>query len=38
MPIYNYKGINNLGKRVGGELTAANEVDLEERLKTKAST
>ncbi len=33
MPIYNYKAINHMGKRVRGELTAANDIDLEERLK-----
>jgi type IV pilus assembly protein PilC len=33
MPIYNYTGMNENGRKIRGEITAANEVDLEERLK-----
>ncbi|PIR32634.1 MAG: type II secretion protein F [Alphaproteobacteria bacterium CG11_big_fil_rev_8_21_14_0_20_44_7] len=33
MPIYNFKGIDEKGKNVRGKLTAANELDLESRLK-----
>ena len=32
MPIYNYQAINEEGKKISGELAAANEQDLEERL------
>lgn len=33
MPAYNYTAINETGHKIRGEITAANEVDLEERLK-----
>lgn len=33
MPLYNYTGINERGKKVTGQLTANNEVDLYQRLK-----
>lgn len=33
MPSYKYNAINDAGRKIGGEITAANEVDLEERLK-----
>ncbi len=33
MPVYRYKALNEFGKRVKGEITAANEIDLEERLR-----
>lgn len=32
MPIYNYSALNDKGRRIAGNMTAANEVDLEERL------
>ena len=33
MPLYNYKALNQTGRRVGGQLTANNEADLYQRLK-----
>ncbi len=33
MPLYNYTGINDSGKKVTGQLTANNEIDLYQRLK-----
>ncbi|NCN43205.1 MAG: type II secretion system F family protein [Piscirickettsiaceae bacterium CG_4_9_14_3_um_filter_43_564] len=33
MPNYQYQGINQQGKRVRGEMQAANELDLEQRLR-----
>jgi type IV pilus assembly protein PilC len=33
MPLYNYTGINERGKKITGQLTANNEVDLYQRLK-----
>lgn len=33
MPIFNYTGMNHNGRKISGEITAANEIDLEERLK-----
>ena len=33
MPIYNYKAINDKTRTIRGEITAANDIDLEERLK-----
>ncbi len=33
MPLYNYKALNQTGRRVGGQLSAANEGDLYQRLK-----
>lgn len=33
MPIYNYVAVNDQGKKMRGEITAAHEIDLEERLK-----
>lgn len=33
MPSYNYKAINDSGRMMRGEITAANEIDLEERLR-----
>lgn len=33
MPSYSYKAINDAGRNIRGEITAANEVDLEERLR-----
>lgn len=33
MPSYNYTAINESGRKLRGEVTAANEIDLEERLK-----
>lgn len=33
MPVYNYSAINDMGRKMRGEITAANEVDLEERLR-----
>lgn len=33
MPIFNYVAINDRARRIKGNMTAANEVDLEERLK-----
>lgn len=32
MPVYNYKAINESGRSIRGEISAANEVDLEDRL------
>ena len=32
MPLYNYCALNELGRKIRGALTAANELDLEERL------
>jgi type IV pilus assembly protein PilC len=32
MPLFKYKSINKLGKTIRGQITAANEVDLENRL------
>jgi type IV pilus assembly protein PilC len=34
MPIFNYQAYNDAGRRVKGEMTAINEMDLEERLRT----
>src|SRR5579862_6445283 len=33
MPLFNYSGINEKGRKVNGQLTANNEVDLYQRLK-----
>lgn len=33
MPAYNYTAINEAGHKIRGEITAANDVDLEERLR-----
>jgi type IV pilus assembly protein PilC len=33
MPMYSYVSLNDFGKRIKGKLHAANEIDLEERLK-----
>jgi type IV pilus assembly protein PilC len=33
MPIYSYVSLNEKGRKIGGTMTAANEVDLEERLQ-----
>jgi len=33
MPLFNYTGINDKGKKISGQLTANNEVDLYQRLK-----
>jgi type IV pilus assembly protein PilC len=33
MPLFNYTGINEKGKKISGQLTANNEVDLYQRLK-----
>jgi type IV pilus assembly protein PilC len=33
MPLFNYTGINDKGRKVAGQLTANNEVDLYQRLK-----
>lgn len=33
MPAYNYMAINEAGHKIRGEITAANDVDLEERLR-----
>ncbi len=33
MPLYDYTGINERGKKIAGQLTANNEVDLYQRLK-----
>ncbi len=33
MPQFNYKAINDAGKKVGGQITAANEYDLYQRLR-----
>ncbi|MBM3617081.1 MAG: type II secretion system F family protein [Alphaproteobacteria bacterium] len=33
MPSFNYKAINDSGRMMRGEITAANEIDLEERLR-----
>lgn len=33
MPSFKYSAINDAGRKLSGEITAANEVDLEERLK-----
>lgn len=33
MPAYKYTSINESGRKISGEITAANEVDLEERLQ-----
>lgn len=33
MPLYNYTGLNKFGKTIRGCISAANELDLEERLK-----
>lgn len=33
MPQYHYKAVNEAGRRIGGSMTAANEIDLEERLR-----
>lgn len=33
MPIFNYKSIDQEGKSVKGQMTAANEIDLEQKLK-----
>lgn len=33
MPIYKYNSVNDQGRKIRGEMTAANEIDLEERLR-----
>lgn len=33
MPSFSYKAINDSGRKIRGEITAANEIDLEERLR-----
>lgn len=33
MPLYTYRAMNEIGKHVRGKLTAANDIDLESRLK-----
>ena len=33
MPIYSYSSLNDKGRQIRGQMSAANEMDLEERLK-----